>query len=112
MKTTFRFLLMTVLTFLAILVTPSAFATPTQTLVNVVNDPCDGASTPDECMAITSANIVSCRARSCLKVLAHYRNNPDGSTSLVSACTIVYYNAACQCDTVTLKTYGACTYAP
>jgi hypothetical protein len=101
---------------LVILAAPSAFAVPSDgPLINTGSDPCEGTSTPDECMATVQANYSLCRAYprdggTCLAILVSYRNNPDGTTRQVKACTHVQYAGACQCDTVTLKTKGQCDY--
>jgi hypothetical protein len=95
---------------------PSAFAMPSSgPLINTGNDPCDGTSTPDECMATVSGNYATCRAYpsdggTCIAVVITYRNNPDGTVRQVKACAHVPYSAGCQCDTVTLKTKGECSY--
>ena len=61
------------------------------------------------------ANFQNCRAYSgshgyCLSVLQSNVVNRDGTVTKKYRCTMVYYSAACFCDTATLKASGSCTY--
>ena len=112
-------LILVTLTFAA----PSAFAAideqpPEQSvggspLINIAPDPCDGASSADECMA-SGGPFIQCAVRggaggTCIAYTTHTVITVNGPRT-VSGCEKVSYNASCSCDPGTHRVTGNCIY--